>query len=158
MRNEKKVDIKRYEDSFQNTEENEFLSNGEFGNLNLNDEYMNNVNNGVASFNNNFLNHNHNSDNFLLKMNVQQNGAKNIQQKLMDNNELSRYNSRSFSNAELEYFTNKKSEFLDLELNCTNKFLNMSQFDPNLNITQNVKKEKILISNNRLNGINFLLV
>ncbi len=70
------------------------------------------------------------------------------------NNDFSRYNSRSFSNTDLDYLT-KKSELTELELNCTNKFLNISQFDQGINVNAN-KPGKIFMQNNKTIGMYLL--
>jgi len=150
MRNDKKQEINRYEDdSFEDTDENYFVSNNEFGDLKFDQKYINIINKGISSLNNNFS-ENQKSDNKVFI-------TENLMRELLEhnnnltNNEFSRYNSRSYSNAELDYFSNKKIEMTDMELNCTNRFLNMSQFDQGLNITSN-KNAKLIISSNRMNG------
>lgn len=172
MKHEKKVDIRRYDDSEMVPDEHLNSSDGENGNIVLNNKYMN-VINMERNFKNNFK-HEDNSDNNnaqkaqgnIIKNNNKFNELDNINNNEFSpgninnfiQNELSRFNSRSFSNADLDFFTTKKSEMLDLELDCTNRFLNMSQFDHNNLNSSNTNNNQLIFGNKtNNNNINYLL-
>jgi len=153
MRNERKPETYRYDESFDDTDENLYINAVETEDININKNYINNYKQRISFLTNNKMFDNRKSiDNIILSENhvIELNDQNNY----ILYNDFSKSLSKSYSNVDLDFNSNKKIELTEQELNCTNNFLNMSQFDQASNNTIN-KYAKGLTLNSNING-NFL--